>query len=121
MWKKSLYAGGLGCKMLCSREWGPAVGRAQGKGAKLENGVVVRIRLKRFGRRHAAFYRLTAVDSRRPRDGRVLEELGWYAPENTPDKQFGLEKERIEHWLSVGAQPSDTVKNLLTKQGIGKK
>jgi small subunit ribosomal protein S16 len=62
------------------------------------------------------------VDARRPRDGRVLEELGWYDPENSqPEKQVNLKPERIEFWLSKGAQPSLTVRDLLRRQGILKK
>ena len=81
--------------------------------------MAVRIRLKRFGRRHRSCYRINAVDSRRPRDGRVLEELGWYDPEaKTPDQQVSLKRQRIEHWLGVGAQPSDTVRDLLVRHGI---
>ena len=81
--------------------------------------MAVRIRLKRFGRRHRSFFRISAVDSRRPRDGRVLEELGWYDPQaKTPDKQVSLNRERIEYWLSVGAQPTDTVRDLLRRHGI---
>ena len=81
--------------------------------------MAVRLRLKRFGRRHRSCYRINAVDSRRPRDGRVLEELGWYDPEaKTADKQVSLKRQRIEHWLSEGAQPSDTVRDLLVKHGI---
>lgn len=84
--------------------------------------MAVRLRLKRFGRRHRAFFRLNAVDSHRPRDGRVLEELGWYDPvADAPDKQVSLNRERIEYWLSVGAQPSDTVRDLLTRHGIAVK
>ncbi len=82
--------------------------------------MAVRLRLKRMGRRHQSFYRVAAVDSRNPRDGRVIEELGWYDPEaKESDKQVSLNRERIEHWLGVGAQPSDTVKNLLKRHGIG--
>ena len=82
--------------------------------------MAVRIRLKRFGRRHRSFYRVTAVDSRKPRDGRVIEELGWYDPEaKQPEKQVSLNRERIEHWLRHGAQPSDTVAKLLERHGIG--
>lgn len=82
--------------------------------------VAVKIRLKRFGRRHRSFYRVTAVDSRKPRDGRVIEELGWYDPEaKQPEKQVSLNRERIEHWLRHGAQPSDTVAKLLERHGIG--
>ena len=81
--------------------------------------MAVRLRLKRFGRRHQSFYRISAMDTRRPRDGRVIEELGWYDPEAaTPDKQASLKRERIEYWLSVGAQPSDTVRSFLVAQKI---
>ena len=81
--------------------------------------VALRLRLKRFGRRNRSSYRITAVDSRRPRDGRVLEELGWYDPAaRAADKQVSLNRERIEHWLSVGAQPSETVRDLLVRHGI---
>ena len=80
---------------------------------------MVRIRLKRIGRRHRSAYRLAALDGRTSRDGRVLEELGFYDPGNkNPDLQCNLKKDRIEYWLSVGAQPSDTVRNLLNKTGI---
>jgi small subunit ribosomal protein S16 len=83
------------------------------------NFVAVRLRLKRMGRRHRSFFRLNAVDGRSPRDGRVIEQLGWYDPNaNEPDKQVFLNRERIEHWLSVGAKPSDTVRQILTRQGI---
>ena len=81
--------------------------------------MAVKLRLKRFGRRHRSFYRLSAMDSRQPRDGRVIEELGWYDPEaKDPNKQAALKRERIEYWLSVGAQPSDTVRRLLKREGI---
>lgn len=84
--------------------------------------MAVKLRLKRFGRRHQSFYRLNAIDSRTPRDGRVIEELGWYDPEaGTPEKQLSLKRERIEYWLGVGAQPSDTVRQLLVRQGIAAK
>lgn len=84
--------------------------------------VAVRLRLKRMGRRHRSFFRLSAMDSRSPRNGRVIEELGWYDPEpKDPDKQVELKRERIEYWLSVGAQPSETVANLLKKHGISAK
>ena len=83
---------------------------------------MVRLRLKRFGRRHRSFYRINAIDQRRPRDGRVLEELGWYDPEaKSHDRQTSLNRERIEYWLGVGAQPSATVRDLLVKHGIAVK
>jgi small subunit ribosomal protein S16 len=59
------------------------------------------------------------MDSRSPRDGRVIEQLGWYDPQaKQADKQISLNRERIEYWLTVGATPSDTVKQLLVKSGI---
>ncbi len=81
---------------------------------------MVRIRLKRIGRRHHPVYRLAAIDSRKARDSRVLEELGLYDPINAiEEKRVTLKQERIEYWLSVGAQPSDTVRSLLNKHGVG--
>ncbi len=81
--------------------------------------MAVRIRLKRVGRRHRPAYRLAAVDSRRQRDSRVIEELGAYNPlVPDEDRQVQVKRERIEYWLSVGAKPSDTVRRLLQKQGI---
>jgi len=80
---------------------------------------MVRLRLKRFGRTHGAFYRLNAIDKRSPRNGRVIEELGWYDPiAKDPDKQLKLNAERIDYWLSVGAQPSRTAANLIKKIGL---
>lgn len=80
---------------------------------------MVRIRLKRLGRRHRPSYRLAAIDRRRARDSRTLEELGSYDPLNpNEEKQIALKRERIEYWLGVGAQPSDTVRRILQKHGI---
>ncbi len=81
--------------------------------------MAVRIRLKKVGRRHRPAYRLAAVDSRRARDSKVIEELGSYDPLCAQEEsQVTLKRERIEYWLSVGAQPSEIVKSLLKKQGI---
>ncbi len=80
---------------------------------------MVRIRLKRMGRTHRPFYRINAVDKRAKRDGRVLETLGWYnplAPEGSA--QYEINAERIRHWLDNGAQPSDTVNDLLARASI---
>jgi small subunit ribosomal protein S16 len=80
---------------------------------------MVRLRFKRMGRRHRPFYRLNAMDQRSPRDGRVIENLGWYDPITKDEtKQVSLNVERIKHWLSVGAQPSDTVADLLARHEI---
>ena len=84
--------------------------------------MAVKLRMKRMGRSHVNFFRVNAVDSRSPRDGRVIEELGWYAPEaKEADKQINLKRERIEYWLSVGAQPTETVSDLLVRNGIAVK
>ncbi|MEA2710648.1 MAG: small subunit ribosomal protein [Phycisphaerales bacterium] len=81
--------------------------------------MAVKLRLKRMGRTNAAFYRLNAIDSRSPRDGRVIEELGHYDPRNKDkEKQFVAKLDRCQYWLSVGAVPSETVSSLLKKSGI---
>ena len=81
--------------------------------------MAVRIRLKRVGRRNHPSYRVAAMDSRRARDSRVIEELGSYDPLNRDeDQQVVLKRDRIEYWLSVGAQPSESVKKFLKKAGI---
>jgi small subunit ribosomal protein S16 len=79
---------------------------------------MVVLRLKRLGRAHRPFYRLNAMDKRSPRDGRVIEELGWYDPIANEEKQLSINVERVAYWLSVGAQPSETVANLLKKVGV---
>ncbi len=79
---------------------------------------MVVLRLKRMGRRHRPFYRVNAMDKRAPRDGRVIEELGWFDPLAADDKQSVLKVDRIKYWLSVGAQPSDTVRGLLKRNDI---
>ena len=80
--------------------------------------MAVRIRMKQLGRRHRPFYRICAMDARTPRDGRVLEELGTYDPTiPDADARAVLNGERIKHWLSVGALPTDKVKVLIKKYG----
>lgn len=82
----------------------------------------VRIRMKKFGRKHRPFFRIVAVDGRRPRDGRVLEELGTYDPlVPETDARAILKGERIQYWLGVGAQPSDKVAVLIKKYGVNGK
>ena len=78
---------------------------------------MVVLRLKRMGRTHRPFYRVNAMDRRAPRDGRVIEELGWYDPLAPEDKQLQINVERVDYWLSVGAQPSRTVAGLLKRVG----
>ncbi|MDX9910461.1 MAG: 30S ribosomal protein S16 [Phycisphaerales bacterium] len=75
---------------------------------------MVRLRFQRFGRTHRPFYRLAAVDGRKRRDGAVLENLGWYNPvSKDPAQRLSFNNDRIKHWLSVGAQPSETVRDML--------
>lgn len=75
------------------------------------------IRLTRFGKRHQPIYRVVVVDNRKARDGQFIEQVGFYNPNlQTPDIRFDLEK--VMKWLGHGAQPSDTVRSLLRKQGI---
>ena len=81
--------------------------------------MAVKLRLKRMGRSNAAFFRLNAIDSRSPRDGRVIEELGYYDPRNKDQgKQFVAKLDRCRYWLDVGAIPSETVSSLLKKNGL---
>ena len=84
--------------------------------------MAVKLRLKRLGRTNGAFFRLNAIDSRSPRDGRVIEELGSYDPRNKDQsKQFTANLERCRYWLDVGAIPSGTVSSLLKKSGLDHK
>ena len=81
--------------------------------------MVVRIRLKRLGRRHRPYYRVCAMDGHAPRNGKVIEELGHYDPMiGDTDARAVLNGERIAYWLSVGAQPSDKVGVLIKKYGV---
>lgn len=74
--------------------------------------------MKKMGRRHRPFFRICATDGRKPRDGRVIEELGVYDPMvKETDARALLKSERIDYWLGVGAQPSDKVKVLIKKYG----
>jgi small subunit ribosomal protein S16 len=75
-----------------------------------------------LGRSNAAFFRLNAMDSRSPRDGRVIEELGYYDPRNKDQaKQFVAKIDRCKYWLDTGAVPSETVSSLLKKAGLNHK
>lgn len=74
--------------------------------------------MKKMGRAHRPFYRVCAMDQRSPRDGRVIEELGTYDPMcPETDARVSLKPERVDYWLSVGAQPSDKVATLIKKYG----
>jgi small subunit ribosomal protein S16 len=75
--------------------------------------------MQRLGRRHRPFYRINAIDQRTRRDGRIIENLGWYNPVAPREElQLELKADRIKHWLSQGAQPSDTVRDLLGNNDI---
>ena len=84
--------------------------------------MAVKIRMTRMGRRHRPFFRINAVESKAPRDGRIIEKLGHYDPiEKDVQKQVVLDRERIEYWLTQGAIPSDTVSEILLRHGIKNK
>lgn len=81
--------------------------------------MAVKLRLKRFGRLNHPTYRLVAADARSPRDGRIIEALGYYLPlMPRAGEQLKLNAERISYWLSVGAQPSETVTSMIKRSGI---
>ncbi len=81
--------------------------------------MAVKLRMTRIGRRHKPFFRINAVESRTPRDGRILEKLGHYDPiEKDKDKQIVLDTERVKYWLDKGAIPSETVSQILLRLGI---
>ena len=77
----------------------------------------VKIRLKRSGAKKAPFYRVVVADSRYPRDGRFIEEIGYYNPLTNP-VEIKIDSEKATKWISNGAQPTETVKSLLKKAGI---
>lgn len=82
--------------------------------------MAVKLRLKRMGSKKAPFYRIVAADSRFPRDGRIIESVGYYDPTKNP-AEVKIDAELAMKWLNNGAQPSDTVRNLLSKDGIIKR
>ena len=81
---------------------------------------MVKIRLKRFGAAKRPCYRVVVMDSREPRDGRCIEEIGTYQPIEKEDKQVTLKEDRVKYWISVGAQPTDIVAKLMNKKGWAK-
>ena len=78
---------------------------------------MVKLRLKRLGKKGAPFYRIVAADSRSPRDGRFIEQIGTYNPTKAEEK-VTLDKELAKKWLSNGAQPTDTVRSILSHEGV---
>ena len=79
--------------------------------------MAVKIRLKRMGANKKPFYRIVVADSRSPRDGKFIEEIGYYNPVSEP-KQIKINDEKAKKWLGVGAQPTETVKKLLQSKEI---
>ena len=78
---------------------------------------MVKIRFKRMGSKKAPFYRIVVADSRCPRDGRFIEEVGYYNPTKEP-VQLKIDGDKVKEWIAKGAQPTDTVKALLKKNSI---
>ena len=78
---------------------------------------MVKIRLKRMGMKKKPFYRLVVTDSRNPRDGRFIEEIGYYNPVAEP-VEMKINEERAKYWVATGAQPTETVRSLLKKGGV---
>ena len=79
--------------------------------------MAVKIRLRRMGAKKAPFYRVVVADSRSPRDGRFIEEIGYYDPAKEPTV-FNVDNDKVKQWMANGAQPTDTVKVLLKKNGV---
>ena len=82
---------------------------------------MVKLRLKRMGKKGAPFYRIVAADSRSPRDGRFIEQIGTYNPNNVNAAEVKIDEESALKWLKDGAKPTDTVHNILSREGILKK
>ncbi len=78
---------------------------------------MVKIRLRRMGAKKAPFYRIVVADSRSPRDGRFIEEVGYYDPMKNP-ADVKIDGEKVQKWISNGAQPTETVKSILKKNGL---
>ena len=79
---------------------------------------MVKIRLKRFGSKKRPYYRIVVQDSRKPRDGTTIEEIGIYHPIEAEETQIAFKEDRARYWLSVGAQPTDTVRKIFNKKNF---
>jgi len=82
--------------------------------------MATRIRLRRMGAKKQPFYRVVVADSRYPRDGRFIEEIGYYNPLTNP-AEIKIDEEKALKWMATGAEPSDTVRSLLKRAGIWEK
>ena len=78
---------------------------------------MVKIRLRRMGAKKTPFYRIVVADSRYPRDGRFIDELGYYNPVSNP-VELKIDAEKAQQWIKNGAQPTDTVRGILKKAGV---
>ena len=81
----------------------------------------VKIRLKKFGSKKRPFYRIVVMDSRSPRDGKTIDELGYYHPIEAEDRQIRFNEEKAKAWLDKSAIPSDTVRRIFNKKGLSVK
>ncbi len=79
---------------------------------------MVKIRLKRMGAKKRPYYRIVVMDSRSPRDGRTIDEVGYYHPVEAEDKQVSFKEEKVREWIAKGAQPTMTVRKLLNKNNF---
>jgi len=83
----------------------------------MEGEIMVKIRLKRMGAKKKPFYRVVVADSRRSRDGKFIEEIGYYNPMTEP-VEIKIDAEKAQKWISTGAQPTEIVKSLMKKSGV---
>lgn len=79
---------------------------------------MVKIRLKRIGAKKRPFYRVVVQDAREPRNGKTIEEVGFYQPVSPSENQISLSEDRVKHWIGKGAKPTDIVKRLMNKMKI---
>lgn len=84
---------------------------------EVKENMAVKIRLRRLGAKKAPFYRIVVADSRYPRDGRFIEELGYYDPTKEPTV-ISVDEEKAKKWIANGAQPTETVKKILNAKGV---
>ena len=83
--------------------------------------MAVKLRLTRMGSKRNPYYRIVVADSRSPRDGRIIEQIGSYNPVSKEDENITLDEDKAIQWLKDGAKPSDTVRNILSRKGIMEK
>jgi small subunit ribosomal protein S16 len=83
-----------------------------------EESVSVKIRLKKFGAKARPYYRIVVMDTRSPRDGKTIDEIGYYHPIEAEGQQIRIDEEKAKAWLAKGAQPSDTVRSILNQKNI---